>query len=143
MVKLEINNKTKSKFSKKQVENILTMVCPKSKSEQLVSVALVSAQTIRQLNKKYRKKDQVTDVLAFAQPKDFDQVEEPIGEVIICSVRAKKQANEHHHSFQKEINKLALHGYLHLIGYDHKRAKQAEQMEKLEKIILKRFYDKN
>jgi len=139
MVKIEVNNKTKLRITKKQIEQLLSQA---SSKDGLISLALVSSAEIKKLNKKYRKKDQVTDVLSFSEPKEFNLPDEPMGEIIICSIRARKQAKELGHGFQKEINRLTLHGFLHILGYDHKTEKQAQKMEKKEKSILKKFYGK-
>jgi probable rRNA maturation factor len=81
-----------------------------------VVVALVSDVRVQQLNARYRAKDTATDVLAFA-------AEEPgfLGEIVIASGVARRQAREAGHSIQVELRVLALHGLLHLLGYDHER----------------------
>lgn len=79
-----------------------------------VCVALVSDRRMRALNRQFRGVDQVTDVLSF--PAD-----EPgfLGDVVIAEGVAKRQAKEQRHSLKIEIQILALHGLLHLLGYDH------------------------
>jgi len=57
-------------------------------------------------------------------------------EIIICPAQAKKQAKEFKQSYQKEIIKLVLHGYLHVIGFDHEKEVEAREMEKLERRVL-------
>ena len=79
-------------------------------------VAVVSDARVRQLNARYRAKDTPTDVLSFA-------AEEPgfLGEVVIASGVARRQARQAGHPVQVELRVLALHGLLHLLGYDHER----------------------
>ncbi len=79
-----------------------------------VVVALTSDARVRQLNARYRAKDVPTDVLSFA-------AEEPgfLGEVVIASGVARRQARQAGHPVQVELRVLALHGLLHLLGYDH------------------------
>ena len=79
-------------------------------------VALVSDARVRQLNARYRAKNAATDVLSFA-------AEAPglLGEVVIASGVARRQARRAGHSIQVEVRVLALHGLLHLLGYDHER----------------------
>jgi probable rRNA maturation factor len=81
-----------------------------------VAVALVSDARVRQLNARYRGKKSATDVLSFAAG-------EPgfLGEVVIASGVARRQARQAGHSVQVELRVLALHGLLHLLGYDHER----------------------
>jgi probable rRNA maturation factor len=81
-----------------------------------VVVALVSDARIRQLNARYRDRNSPTDVLSFA-------AEEPgfLGEIVIASGVARRQARQAGHPIQVELRVLALHGLLHLLGYDHER----------------------
>jgi probable rRNA maturation factor len=81
-----------------------------------VVVALVPDVRVRQLNARYRAKDAPTDVLSFV-------AEEPgfLGEIVIATGVARRQAHEAGHSIQVELRILALHGLLHLLGYDHER----------------------
>ena len=79
-----------------------------------VVVALTSDARVQQLNARYREKNVPTDVLSFA-------AEEPgfLGEVVIASGVARRQARQAGHPVQVELRVLALHGLLHLLGYDH------------------------
>lgn len=81
-----------------------------------VVIALVSDRRVRQLNARYRAKNSPTDVLSFA-------AEEPgfLGEIVIASGVARRQARDAGHPIQVELRVLALHGLLHLLGYDHER----------------------
>ena len=79
-----------------------------------VCVAIVSDRRMRALNRQFRGKDAVTDVLSFpAQARGF------LGDVVIAAGVAARQAKEAGHTIQAEIRVLALHGLLHLLGYDH------------------------
>ena len=77
-------------------------------------IALVSDRRMRALNRQFRGKDAVTDVLSF--PSDERGF---LGDVVIAEGAAKRQAKEHGHTMKVEIQTLALHGLLHLLGYDH------------------------
>src|SRR5688572_10638822 len=91
----------------------LTKFSPASAKGDLC-VALVSDARMRALNRQFRGKDKVTDVLSFpAQTRGF------LGDIVIASGIAKQQAKEAGHSLNTEIRVLALHGLLHLLGYDH------------------------
>jgi probable rRNA maturation factor len=88
-----------------------------------VCVALVSDARMRALNRQFRGKDKVTDVLSFpaqsGSESSMPSVAGFLGDVVIASGVAKKQAKAAGHSLNTEIRILALHGLLHLVGYDH------------------------
>lgn len=134
MVKLEINNQTTFRIPKKPLFKILNKARRrlKIKKSQTVSLAFVSPKIISALNKIYCKKNRATDVLSFEEKVEKGD----LGEIIICPWQAKKQAREFKNTFQNEIARLLLHGYLHLLGYDHVKKKEAEKMEKIEKSLL-------
>jgi probable rRNA maturation factor len=88
-----------------------------------VSIALVSDRRIRALNRKYRRNDHATDVLSFrSEPEPLALSPEPfLGEIVIARGVARRQARDARHSELTELRVLALHGLLHLLGYDHER----------------------
>lgn len=84
------------------------------------SVCLVSDRRIRQLNREFRARDKVTDVLSFRGDSEPDPDGSLyLGDVVISAEAARRQADEQGHSLDHELQTLALHGYLHLLGYDH------------------------
>ena len=97
-----------------------------------LSLLLTDDAEIRQLNKTYRDLDHATDVLSF--PQDEDVVNESgdtlLGDVVISVETAARQAEEHHLSFNEELILLAIHGILHLLGYDHERSPQDARIMK-------------
>ena len=112
-----------------------------------ISVTFVSLEEIHELNREYRQVDSPTDVLSFPQFDDLDELPEEgeimLGDVVICSDRAKEQAEEFGHSFEREIIYLFVHSVLHLLGYDHmeedeKRIMRRREEEDMERIGLKR-----
>jgi probable rRNA maturation factor len=105
----------------------LRRVAP-ARARGVVSVALVSDQRVRALNRRYRRKDYATDVLSFPgspspqSPSPQSLAPSPyLGDIVIARGVAKRQAREARHSEQTELRVLALHGLLHLLGYDHER----------------------
>ena len=105
-----------------------------------VCVLITDAEEIQSLNRTYRKIDRVTDVLTFPAwegeailcPKD-----EYLGDIAICYERALEQAEEYNHSLERELAFLAVHGSLHLMGYDHMTREDEEKMfGKQEEILL-------
>ncbi len=112
-----------------------------------ISVTFVSLEEIHELTREYRQVDSPTDVLSFPQFDDLDELPEEgeimLGDVVICSDRAKEQAEEFGHSFEREIIYLFVHSVLHLLGYDHmeedeKRIMRRREEEVMERIGLKR-----
>ena len=99
---------------------------------------------IRELNQKYRGRNEPTDVLAFASEEGagFRPFIEPpdgvrrLGEVIVSYPQAAIQAGEHNHSVEKEIAILIIHGVLHLLGYDHDESENEQKMMAREEEIL-------
>ena len=89
-----------------------------------LSLLLTDDLEIQELNRTYRDLDKATDVLSF--PQDEDAVNETgdtlLGDVVISVETAARQAEEHHLSFNEELILLAIHGILHLLGYDHERS---------------------
>jgi probable rRNA maturation factor len=81
-----------------------------------VTIAIVPDGRVQQLNRRYRRKDVATDVLSF--PSDEPDC---LGDVVIAAGVARRQAANAGHSLQHELRVLALHGLLHLLGYDHER----------------------
>ncbi|MGM0445468.1 MAG: rRNA maturation RNase YbeY [Bacillota bacterium] len=136
MIKMEINNQQEKididKSLYKDFENIITKATEMEGYDGgEISIALVDNVKIKELNKKFRKKDEVTDVLSF--PMD----EEILGDIIISAERALSQSKDYGHSFKREICYLVTHGILHLLGYDHKTEGEKKEMRKKEERILK------
>ncbi|MBO1579170.1 rRNA maturation RNase YbeY [Bacillus sp. XF8] len=112
-----------------------------------LSVTFVDNERIQEINRDYRDKDQPTDVISFAM-EDMGEgemeivgVEIPrmLGDLIISIPRAKEQAEEYGHSFDRELGFLALHGFLHLLGYDHMTDEDEKEMFGKQKEILEAF----
>jgi probable rRNA maturation factor len=107
-----------------------------------VSVVFVSDRKIRELNRDFRQMDKPTDVLSFAA----DEGETPfpgnpvLGDVIISIETAERQSHDIGHSLDDEINRLLIHGLLHLLGYDHMQAEERKKMKAKERSLLKVIY---
>jgi probable rRNA maturation factor len=103
----------------------LQRVAPR-RARGVVSIALVSDERIRALNRTYRRKDYATDVLSFPNPSNPSHPQSLVpsrflGDIVIARGVAKRQARDARNSEQTELRVLALHGLLHLLGYDHER----------------------
>jgi probable rRNA maturation factor len=87
-----------------------------------VSIAIVDDEAMRNLNRKFRKKNKTTDVLTFpADDSDADPnaTGRPLGDIVISIDQARRQATDQKHSLATEVRYLILHGILHALGYDH------------------------
>jgi probable rRNA maturation factor len=96
-----------------------------------VSVIFVSPKKVKELNLLYRKINRPTNVLSFSCDKDSE-----LGDIIICPSVAKEEAKISGMSFNYWVGYLAIHGMLHLLGYDHFSKKSEEKMDALTKKIL-------
>lgn len=130
----------------KEYVNLIRSVFKHVRDSREFNIIFVSNDEIQQINRDYRGLDKVTDVISFAlMDNDLSNynAEDELGDVFICVDRAKEQAAEYGHSLEREIGFLAVHGYLHLCGYDHMNEEDekvmfAKQDEILNKAGLKR-----
>lgn len=137
-----IKNKIKKLFIDALVE---TKILEDKKCE--VSLRFASEEEIREINKEYRNVDRKTDVLSFPLV-DFNNEEDVesetsqdnvmLGDIIICKQVAKSQAKEFGHSLKRELCFLSLHGFLHLLGYDHIEKDDEIIMQAMAKKILEK-----
>ncbi|MFT0800123.1 rRNA maturation RNase YbeY [Bacillus swezeyi] len=112
-----------------------------------VSVTIVTNEEIQQINKEYRGKDYPTDVISFALEEDGEGEVEIIGadmpivlgDIIISADKAKEQAEEYGHSLMRELGFLTVHGFLHLLGYDHLTEEEEKEMFTKQKELLNRY----
>jgi len=106
-----------------------------------VSVFLTDDKTIQELNKTYRNKDKPTDVLSFPiNEKVGDWL--LLGEIVISVDTAKRQASSLGHSLQEELKRLLVHGFVHLLGYDHELGGEEERkFFALEEYVLKNLLE--
>jgi probable rRNA maturation factor len=109
----------------------LSSVAPARASGE-VAIALVSDARIRALNRRYRRKDRATDVLSFSPAPGSRPLASGLGDIVIATGVARRQAKEAGHSTQAELRVLALHGLLHLLGYDHHHIRDERRMARAE-----------
>ena len=112
--------------------NKCTELAEKDKNSE-ISVSIVGKEEIQALNKRYRDKDDVTDVLTFVMDENSDDA---LGDIVICYERAMEQAEEFEHSQEREIAFLAAHGAFHLYGYDHENETDEAVMNELQENAL-------
>ena len=119
-------------YLKKKFNNLLKKFKTTSNAQE-ISIFLTNSEKMRQLNLRFRKKNKPTDVLSFP----INIVKKKIGYLgdiaISYEIVNKRSKNS---NFNYEFDKMWVHGYLHLLGYDHKKIREFEKMHKLEKKIL-------
>jgi len=105
-----------------------------------VSLSFVSEDEIRSLNGMYRDTDRPTDVLSFPLVEDFNDVRDGeevlLGDVVICTDIAQRQAEEYGHSYERELIYLFVHSVCHLLGYDHMDEEERLEMRKREEEVM-------
>jgi len=144
MLLFEVSQQTKISISYKWIQQIAESfnAVQKLKGDWYFSLAFVDQKTIKQLNKTYRGKNTVTDVLSFENnQKDFVAMpadKNYLGEIVICVSQARVQAQDLKCNLSQEVARLLVHGLAHLSGYDHENcsAHKALQMLQFEKKIL-------
>lgn len=113
-----------------------------------ISITLTIPDVIKKINKEYRNIDKPTDVLSFPMfqrdeiqeliKKNYE-VEDVLGDIIISIPRVKEQAIEYNHSFERELAYMVVHGFYHLMGYDHMEETEKKEMRKKEDEVLNKL----
>ncbi len=107
-------------------------------TEASLSVCMVSDRRMRELNRQFRDRDRTTDVLSFVDDGEPDEEgERYLGDIVISVPTAAEQARSLGHSLSRELKRLVLHGYLHLLGYDHET--DNGKMRRLERRLATRL----
>lgn len=129
---IEINNFTTNPLNEEFLKKIGEKILEAEEKKMEISLVLVGRRRIKTLNKKYRQKNKVTDVLSFSYNGS--------GEVVICLQEVKKNAKRYNLAYEKELTKVLIHGLLHLLGYDHEvNPQKAGEMKKKEEHYLSQF----
>ena len=142
---IEINNLTEVEINQDFIKKIVREVLKKEKKEGNISIAFIGPGRMRKLNKKYRGKNRVTDVLSFPEIKvSFEKFfkeelkkTKSLGEIVVCLRAVKKSSQELNIPFEKELTRVLVHGILHLLGYAHEESeKETEKMREREEFLL-------
>ena len=134
---------------KEVIEKVLTKCFEEEKLENsnlYITVTLTNPENIRKINKEYRNIDRATDVLSFPMF-EKDELEEKIkkndfkhidvlGDLVISIEKVQEQAKEYGHSFERELSYMLVHGFYHLMGYDHIKEEDKKKMRPKEEKIL-------
>ena len=116
---IEINNLTTSKVDEEFLKRVAKKVLKVENGKEIdLSIVFIGEARMRKLNKKYRGKNKVTDVLSFGQG---------LNEIVICLGEIKKNAKIYNSTFEKELARVLIHAILHLSGYNHKEMQDKEE----------------
>ncbi|MCM1131216.1 MAG: rRNA maturation RNase YbeY [Anaeroplasma bactoclasticum] len=134
---MTINFFNEGNLPTEEYEELISRVFAPIKEDKVFSIVFVDDTKIHEINRTYRNVDRVTDVISFALCDDPDnELEDELGDIFIDLEQAFRQAEEYGHSPAREVAFLAVHGYLHLCGYDHMTKEDEEIMcQKQEEIL--------
>ena len=132
------------------VEQVVTTCFQVEKIENLnfyLSITLTSPEEIHKLNKEFRNVDKETDVLSFPmfEKEEIDKIKEQnkvnilpevLGDIVISVSRVEEQAKEYGHSFERELAYMVVHGFYHVMGYDHMEENEKAIMREKEEYVL-------
>ena len=115
-----------------------------------ITVTLTNRENIRNINKKYRQIDNPTDVLSFPmyEREEISEVKQQkyeviLGDIVISIPKVEEQAEEYGHSFKRELSYMVVHGFYHLMGFDHMKEEEKAEMREKEENILGKLNIKN
>lgn len=134
---MTINFYNEGNLPTKEYEELIARVFDPIQNDKVFSIIFVDDAKIHEINKTYRNVDRVTDVISFALCDDPEnELEDELGDIFIDLDQAIRQAKEYEHSVAREVAFLAVHGYLHLCGFDHMTKQDEEIMcQKQEEIL--------
>ena len=115
-----VNNLTSYRIDEERLLVLAEKIVKEEKKEGRIGFALIGKDEIKELNRTYRGKDRTTDVLYF-----FYGEEDFLGEVILCPEKIEEDAEGK--DFTREFFRVAIHGILHILGYDHEKSKEEEE----------------
>ena len=113
-----------------------------------INVILTNPENIKKANKEYRNIDKETDVLSFPMFEKYEldemlqngnKTQDILGDIIISISRVEEQAQEYGHSFEREFAYMLIHGFYHLMGYDHMNEEEKNEMREKEEGVLKKL----
>lgn len=144
-MEIEVFNETEEDLSKDimELKDFLYKVAKDEKLDNIIyNVIIIDNDKIQKINKEYRGKDMPTDVITFAleDDKTFNRTDiRVLGDIYISIDKVRSQALEYGHSFKRELYFLSIHGFLHLLGYDHMKEEEEKVMFKKQEEVLLRY----
>lgn len=136
---MKINFFNQTEHPTNEYESLIKRVLGFTKAKKVFSVVFVTDEEIQRLNREFRNIDKVTDVISFALCDDpNNELNHELGDIFIDLDQAKRQALEYGHTMTREVAFLAVHGFLHLNGYDHMTEEEEKVMfAKQDEILMK------
>lgn len=144
-MEIEVFNETEENLTEEceKLKEFLVQVAKDEKLDNIIyNVIIINNEKIRKINREYRNIDRETDVISFAleDEKSFNRTDiRVLGDIYISIDKARSQALEYGHSFKRELYFLAVHGFLHLLGYDHMKKEDEDVMFKKQEEVLSRY----
>jgi probable rRNA maturation factor len=132
---LVLQNETNNNVFDEKIEEIIAFLLERFDKKSEIAVAIATKAEIQNFNKDYRNLDKPTNVLSFPSgvPTEIADI---LGDIIICFEVVELEAQEQNKTFENHLIHMLVHGFLHLLGYDHIDEKDATNMENLEIEIL-------
>ena len=133
------------------IEKVIRQAFIEEKIENIklyINIILTNPENIKNINKQYRNIDKETDVLSFPMfekeeienlRKNGNDIEEALGDIVISLQKVEEQAQEYGHSFERELSYMLIHGFYHLMGYDHMNDNDKVQMREKEEGVLNKL----
>lgn len=144
-MEIEVFNQTDEDLEKElsELKDFLYKVAKDEKLDNIIyNVIMVDNKKIHEINRDYRNIDRPTDVISFALEDDdsYNRTDiRVLGDIYISIDKVISQAEEYGHSFKRELYFLAIHGFLHLLGYDHMNKEDEEKMFKKQEEVLSKY----
>ncbi|MBO5376421.1 MAG: rRNA maturation RNase YbeY [Bacilli bacterium] len=143
-MEIEVFNETLEELEElPQLKEFLLQVAKDEGLDNIIyNVIIVDNEQIHEINREYRGIDRPTDVISFAleDDKSFNRTDiRVLGDIYISIDKVRSQSVEYGHSFKRELYFLAVHGFLHLLGYDHMEKDDEEKMFKKQEEVLSRY----
>ena len=136
----------------KTIEKVLKQCFKEEKLEKTnlcITITLTNSEIIKEINREYRNIDKATDVLSFPMfekdeleaklKSNLFKYEEVLGDIVISIPKVEEQAKEYGHSFERELSYMVVHGFYHLMGYDHIKEEDKKEMRPKEDKILNKL----
>lgn len=133
------------------IEKVIRQAFIEEKIENIklyINIILTNPENIKNINKQYRNIDKETDVLSFPMfekeeienlKKNGNDIEEALGDIVISLQKVEEQSQEYGHSFERELSYMLIHGFYHLMGYDHMNDNDKVQMREKEEGVLNKL----
>ncbi|KKR34712.1 MAG: putative rRNA maturation factor [Candidatus Magasanikbacteria bacterium GW2011_GWA2_40_10] len=136
MLKINFNKRVKCSWTSGRIKKVFNIISSRIKISGELEINIVGEKEIKDLNFRYRKKNKVTDVLSFAWQEDSVVKTKNLGQIYICYPQIERQAKEFKVLVEEEFVRMLTHGFLHIIGYNHEKNKDAKKMFKIQEEVV-------